>query len=149
MFREALCGVCPLNGWGRQLAAGGWGVLPLTAPNLQICRCDSSTPCRALFLKTRLKLPLLPKKVWGAVWECQLQLNIDLHLLRGNESDRVSITDEINHFPPDVNFCYCLVWEKHHLMPKKKKSFNVDRWSDIHHLYYLLSYKRFFAKYDN
>lgn len=39
------------------------------------------------------------------------QLNIDLHLLRGNESDRVSITDEINHFPPDVNFCCCLVWK--------------------------------------
>ena len=40
----------------------------------------------------------------------------------------------------EKNITYC---------QKKKKSFNVDRWSDIHHLYYLLSYKRFFAKYDN
>ena len=51
----------------------------------------------------------MPKNIGEAAWECQLKLNICLHLLRGYESNRVSITDEINHFPPDVDFCYFLV----------------------------------------
>ena len=37
------------------------------------------------------------------------ELGIDVQLLRGNEFVKINITGEINHFFPNVSFCYYVV----------------------------------------
>lgn len=77
------------------------------------------------FFETWLKLPLLLKRFEDLHGNVISELDIDLHLLRANESNRMGVTGEINHFSPNVNFCSCVVWEKYHLMPKR--SFKIHR----------------------
>lgn len=85
---------------------------------------SSSLLSMAAFFETRLKWSLPLKKFWASARKCQLRAWHKFTLVSGGpEFVKINVTGEINHFPLNMNFCYCVVWEKHHLTPKKESSF--------------------------
>lgn len=104
--------------WGTAEEGWSWQWCP-EANCLGSAELSPSQLSVAPFFKTRLKWSMLLKRFGDLEGNVSSEPGIDLHLLGGNESVKINITGEINHFFPNVNFCYCVVWEKHHLTPPK------------------------------